>query len=92
MINGFLIGHEDGAWKSVHVKSLKGLEVASVKDCLVGIQIKERDSWQATWHGDCPPSSLHTQVEWKFFDDELVISHNVGFPTMSRAVLHSLTP
>lgn len=27
MINGFLIGHEDGAWKSVHVKSLKGLKV-----------------------------------------------------------------
>ncbi|OQE70217.1 hypothetical protein PENNAL_c0119G10525 [Penicillium nalgiovense] len=79
VLNGLLIGHEEGTWSCVSVNSLRGLRVASTKDSFVGIQVKDADSWEGQWLGGCPPEGSHTQIqlEWNSSDCDLVVSYNI---------------
>lgn len=88
VLNGLLIGHDEGIWSCVSVNSFRGLRAFSIKDCFVGTQVNDSGAWKEQWHGGCPPASSHTQLqlEWNSPDYELVISHNVCliFKTLLR--------
>ena len=81
VLNGLLIGHEEGAWGCVSVNSLRGLRVASTKYSFVCIQIKDAGSWKTQWPGGCPPEGSHTEthLKWNSSDCDLVVSYNVCF-------------
>ena len=94
ILNGLLIGHEEGTWSPVSVNSFRGLRAFSIKDGFVGIQVNDFGAWKTQWHGGYPPASSHTQLqlEWNSPDYELVISYDVCliFKTFLRLTIANI--
>lgn len=75
MINGLMIGSQDGTWNSAQATCLRELRVVIANDCIAGMHLKDRIGWQDPWEGQLPDARSQS-LKLYCGDDKLVVSYD----------------